>query len=67
MNTSNSAGASLSFLSENNTIISCCATTGHRAFIPDSTREERIAILEAEATNEAKHINELTHSTFTSL
>ena len=59
--TSISAGASLSFLSENNTIISCCATTGHRAFIPDSTREDRISIRESEATNEAKHINALAH------
>lgn len=59
--TSISAGASLAFLSQTNTTISCCATTGHRAFIPDTSREQRIAIREEEATNEAKHIDCLAH------
>jgi len=59
--TSISAGASLSFLAQNNTVISCCATTGHRAFIPDTNREERIAIREAEATAEAQHLDALAH------
>ena len=59
--TSISAGAALSFLAQNNSVISCCGTTGHRAFIPDTNREQRIAIREEEATNEAKHIDALAH------
>ena len=59
--TSISAGASLAFLAQNNTVISCCATTGHRAFIPNSNREERIAIREKEATTEAKHLHAVAH------
>jgi len=52
--TSISAGATLALLSGNNDVISCVATTGHRAYIPGTnTAEERIAIREKEASAEA--------------
>lgn len=52
--TSISAGASLSMLTESNKVTSCVATTGHRAFIPDSTPAQRVLIREKEATTEAE-------------
>eukprot|EP01095_Lingulamoeba_sp_RSL-Kostka_P004288 TRINITY_DN1538_c2_g1_i1.p1 TRINITY_DN1538_c2_g1~~TRINITY_DN1538_c2_g1_i1.p1 ORF type:complete len:680 (-),score=215.97 TRINITY_DN1538_c2_g1_i1:144-1997(-) len=52
-----SAGATLSFLSKNNRTISCVCTTGHRAYISNTTANERVSIREKEATNEAKQIN----------
>lgn len=59
--TSISAGATLSFFSSNNTVVSCCATTGHRAFIPETTRDQRITIREEEASLEAKHLGAVAH------
>eukprot|EP01102_Stenamoeba_stenopodia_P010474 TRINITY_DN3157_c0_g1_i1.p1 TRINITY_DN3157_c0_g1~~TRINITY_DN3157_c0_g1_i1.p1 ORF type:complete len:588 (+),score=132.61 TRINITY_DN3157_c0_g1_i1:47-1765(+) len=52
--TSISAGATLAFLSLNNSITSVVATTGHRAYIPNTTPEERIRIREEEALEEAR-------------
>lgn len=53
--TSISAGATLSFLSQKNTVSSCVCTTGHRAHIPNTvTDEERTKIRESEANEEAK-------------
>jgi len=59
--TSISAGATLAFLSENNQTVSCICTTGYRAYIPNTTTAERIAIREAEATEEAKLLGALAH------
>lgn len=52
--TSISAGASLSMLTESNKVTSCVATTGHRAFIPDTTPAQRVVLREKEATTEAE-------------
>lgn len=52
--TSISAGATLAFLSANNSVTSVVATTGHRAYIPNTTPEERIQIREDEAREEAR-------------
>ncbi len=52
--TSISSGATLVMLGKSNHITSCICTTGHRAYIPGTTTaEERIAIREREATEEA--------------
>lgn len=49
-----SAGATLAMLAANNTVTSCVCTTGHRAYIPNTTAEQRIALRESEATEEAR-------------
>jgi LmbE family N-acetylglucosaminyl deacetylase len=49
-----SAGATLAMLSANNSVTSCVCTTGHRAYIPNTTAEQRIAMREAESTEEAR-------------
>jgi len=59
--TSISAGATLSFFSQNNDVVSCCATTGHRAFIPDTDQAQRIRIREEEASLEAKLLGAAAH------
>eukprot|EP01099_Mayorella_cantabrigiensis_P005053 TRINITY_DN394_c0_g1_i1.p1 TRINITY_DN394_c0_g1~~TRINITY_DN394_c0_g1_i1.p1 ORF type:complete len:368 (+),score=70.33 TRINITY_DN394_c0_g1_i1:747-1850(+) len=53
--TSISAGATLALLSQRNSVSSCICTTGHRAYIPNTTTaQERILIRENEAREEAE-------------
>eukprot|EP01094_Clydonella_sp_ATCC50884_P021772 TRINITY_DN4872_c2_g1_i1.p1 TRINITY_DN4872_c2_g1~~TRINITY_DN4872_c2_g1_i1.p1 ORF type:complete len:583 (+),score=134.50 TRINITY_DN4872_c2_g1_i1:90-1751(+) len=59
--TSISAGAALALLAQNNSTISCCCTTGHRAHIPNTTPTERVEIREKEASSEAALLGALAH------
>jgi len=49
-----SAGGTMALLSPANRVVTAVMTTGHRSFIPGTRREERIAIREREAAQEAR-------------
>ena len=49
-----SAGGTMALLSAANRVVTAVMTTGHRSFIPNTQREERIAIREREAASEAR-------------
>jgi glucosamine-6-phosphate deaminase len=49
-----SAGGTMALLAPANRVVSAIMTTGHRSFIPGTQREERIAIREREAAQEAR-------------
>ncbi len=49
-----SAGGTMALLAPSNRVVTAVMTTGHRSFIPNTRREERIAIREREAAQEAR-------------
>lgn len=49
-----SAGGTMALLAGANRVVTAVMTTGHRSFIPNTQREERIAIREREAAQEAR-------------
>jgi glucosamine-6-phosphate deaminase len=49
-----SAGGTMALLAPANRVVTAVMTTGHRSFIPGTRREERIAIREREAAQEAR-------------
>ena len=49
-----SAGGTMALLAPVNRVVTAVMTTGHRSFIPGTQREERIAIREREAAQEAR-------------
>lgn len=49
-----SAGGTMALLGPGNRLVTAIMTTGHRSFIPGTQREERIAIREREAAQEAR-------------
>jgi glucosamine-6-phosphate deaminase len=55
------AGGTISLLSDDNEVHVFIMTTGHRAFIPNTTKEERIALREAEAREESKILHTTPH------
>jgi glucosamine-6-phosphate deaminase len=49
-----SAGGTMALLAPANRVVTAVMTTGHRSFIPNTRREERIVIREREAVQEAR-------------
>lgn len=55
------AGGTISLLAEKNEVHIFVMTTGHRSFIPNTTKEERIALREEEAHDESKILHTTPH------
>jgi glucosamine-6-phosphate deaminase len=54
-------GGTISLLAKDNVVHTLVMTTGHRSFIPDTTKQERIDIRMAEALAEGKMMGTTTH------
>jgi len=55
------AGGTLSLLADKNEVHIFVMTTGHRSFVPDTTKEDRIALREEEAHEESKELHTIPH------